>query len=304
MDEQTYALATKAAWYYYMEDNTQAQIAEVMGVSRAKVIRLLEEARAQGIVQFSFRKNDSQRVSAEQLLIDRFGLKDAFVIPTPLDSSAINQSIAQGAAHYVSDHLREDGYLNIGYGDTVSRMLGFLAKNREESLNVVSLTGGVSYYLPSVGTTAYSMHLFLTPSPLVVSSRQVRDALLDEKSLQDVSTMTEYADMSVVGIGAAVEGATVLRNGILNEGELTVLKMQGAVGDVLNHFMDKDGNLIQTEIEDRVISTDLDKLRQLKHVVGVAGGKDKVTAIKAVLNGGYLNVLITDSDTAAELLLS
>lgn len=304
MDEQTYALATKAAWYYYMEDNTQAQIAEVMGVSRAKVIRLLEEARAQGIVQFSFRKNDSQRVSAEQLLIDRFGLKDAFVVPTPLDNSAINQSIAQGAAHYVSDHLREDGYLNIGYGDTVSRMLGFLAKNREESLNVVSLTGGVSYYLPSVGTTAYSMHLFLTPSPLVVSSRQVRDALLDEKSLQDVSTMTEYADMSVVGIGAAVEGATVLRNGILNEGELTVLKMQGAVGDVLNHFMDKDGNLIQTEIEDRVISTDLDKLRQLKNVVGVAGGKDKVTAIKAVLNGGYLNVLITDSDTAAELLLS
>ncbi len=304
MDEQTYALATKAAWYYYMEDNTQAQIAEVMGVSRAKVIRLLEEARAQGIVQFSFRKNDSQRVSAEQLLIDRFGLKDAFVVPTPLDSSAINQSIAQGAAHYVSDHLREDGYLNIGYGDTVSRMLGVLAKNREESLNVVSLTGGVSYYLPSVGTTAYSMHLFLTPSPLVVSSRQVRDALLDEKSLQDVSTMTEYADMSVVGIGAAVEGATVLRNGILNEGELTVLKMQGAVGDVLNHFMDKDGNLIQTEIEDRVISTDLDKLRQLKNVVGVAGGKDKVTAIKAVLNGGYLNVLITDSDTAAELLLS
>ena len=304
MDEQTYALATKAAWYYYMEDNTQAQIAEVMGVSRAKVIRLLEEARAQGIVQFSFRKNDSQRVSAEQLLIDRFGLKDAFVVPTPLDSSVINQSIAQGAAHYVSDHLREDGYLNIGYGDTVSRMLGFLAKNREESLNVVSLTGGVSYYLPSVGTTAYSMHLFLTPSPLVVSSRQVRDALLDEKSLQDVSTMTEYADMSVVGIGAAVEGATVLRNGILNEGELTVLKMQGAVGDVLNHFMDKDGNLIQTEIEDRVISTDLDKLRQLKNVVGVAGGKDKVTAIKAVLNGGYLNVLITDSDTAAELLLS
>lgn len=304
MDEQTYALATKAAWYYYMEDNTQAQIAEVMGISRAKVIRLLEEARAQGIVQFSFRKNDSQRVSAEQLLIDRFGLKDAFVVPTPLDSSAINQSIAQSAAHYVSDHLREDGYLNIGYGDTVSRMLGFLAKNREESLNVVSLTGGVSYYLPTVGTTAYSMRLFLTPSPLVVSSRQVRDALLDEKSLQDVSTMTEYADMSVVGIGAAIEGATVLRNGILNEGELAVLKMQGAVGDILNHFVDKDGNLIQTEIEDRVISTDLDKLRQLKNVVGVAGGKDKVTAIKAVLNGGYLNVLITDSDTAAELLIS
>ena len=36
MDEQTYALATKAAWYYYMEDNTQTQIAEVMGVFSCK----------------------------------------------------------------------------------------------------------------------------------------------------------------------------------------------------------------------------------------------------------------------------
>ena len=148
------------------------------------------------------------------------------------------------------------------------------------------------------------MHLFLIPSPLIVSSSEVRDALLGEKSIQEIYAMTEHADMSVVGIGAAVEGATVLRNGIIRESELAILKMQGSVGDVLNHFYDSEGNPITTEIENRTISTDIEKLRTMKNVVGVAGGPEKVAAIKAVLRGGYLNVLVTDSKTAEGLLLS
>ena len=304
MDEKTYTLATKAAWFYYMENYTQHQIAEAMGLSRAKVIRLLEDAKTDGIIQFNFRKDDSTRVSLEKNLIAAYGLNDAFVVPTPLNEAALTHTISRAAALYVSDHLRPGGYLNIGYGDTVSSMLGYLAKEHEDPINVVSMTGGVSYYLPSVSSTAYAMHLFLIPSPLIVSSSEVRDALLGEKSIQEIYAMTEHADMSVVGIGAAVEGATVLRNGIIRESELAILKMQGSVGDVLNHFYDSEGNLITTEIENRTISTDIEKLRTMKNVVGVAGGLEKVAAIKAVLRGGYLNVLVTDSKTAEGLLLS
>lgn len=304
MDEKTYTLATKAAWFYYMENYTQHQIAEAMGLSRAKVIRLLEDAKTDGIIQFNFRKDDSTRVSLEKNLIATYGLNDAFVVPTPLNEATLTHTISRAAALYVSDHLRPGGYLNIGYGDTVSSMLGYLAKEHEDPINVVSMTGGVSYYLPSVSSTAYAMHLFLIPSPLIVSSSEVRDALLGEKSIQEIYAMTEHADMSVVGIGAAVEGATVLRNGIIRESELAILKMQGSVGDVLNHFYDSEGNPITTEIENRTISTDIEKLRTMKNVVGVAGGPEKVAAIKAVLRGGYLNVLVTDSKTAEGLLLS
>lgn len=304
LDEKTYTLATKAAWFYYMENYTQHQIAEAMGLSRAKVIRLLEDAKTDGIIQFNFRKDDSTRVSLEKNLIAAYGLNDAFVVPTPLNEAALTHTISRAAALYVSDHLRPGGYLNIGYGDTVSSMLGYLAKEHEDPINVVSMTGGVSYYLPSVSSTAYAMHLFLIPSPLIVSSSEVRDALLGEKSIQEIYAMTEHADMSVVGIGAAVEGATVLRNGIIRESELAILKMQGSVGDVLNHFYGSEGNPITTEIENRTISTDIEKLRTMKNVVGVAGGPEKVAAIKAVLRGGYLNVLVTDSKTAEGLLLS
>ena len=50
MSEAGYPLVLKAAWYYYMEGYTQQQISGMLGVSRAKVIRLLEESREQGVI--------------------------------------------------------------------------------------------------------------------------------------------------------------------------------------------------------------------------------------------------------------
>jgi len=37
-------------------------------------------------------------------------------------------------------------------------------------------------------------------------------------------------------------------------------------------------------------------------VIGIAAGSDKVTAIRAALRGGYLNALVTDEETAEQLL--
>lgn len=302
MSEEEYPLILKVAWYYYMEDYTQQQISQMLGVSRAKVIRLLEEARAEGIIQFIFRAEDASRMQIERGLIERFGLDDAYVIPTPGTRSDLRDSLARAATMYVSDHLRPDGYLNIGYGDTMSHVLSHLAVGRGSRLNVVSLTGGVSYYLPMISSEVFGMRLYLTPAPLVVSSRDLRDALLEEQSIRDVYRMTEHADMSLVGIGGADDNATVLRNGILSKTELALLKMQGAVGDVLTHFVDAHGQPIDTTIENRIVSTSLEDLRAMRNVVGVAAGPEKVAAIHAVLVAGYLNVLITDGETARSLL--
>ena len=47
MDRAEYdrALMVKAAWYYYVEDYTQQKISDLLGVSRSKVVSLLETAR-------------------------------------------------------------------------------------------------------------------------------------------------------------------------------------------------------------------------------------------------------------------
>ena len=63
--------------------------------------------------------------------------------------------------------------------------------------------------------------------------------------------------MTVLGIGAMDDSATVFKNGIFTNNDKLYLKMQGAVGDLLCHFIDKDGNIIQSGFEDRLISTPL-----------------------------------------------
>ena len=108
--------------------------------------------------------------------------------------------------------------------------------------------------------------------------------------------------MSVVGIGCLNDRATIVKNGILNNNDFTFLKMQGAVGDVLSHFLDKNGRVVSHDLEGRLMSTPMDQLRTLDNVIGAAGGADKAEAILAVLRGGYLDMLITDEDTAQLLL--
>lgn len=303
MSSEEYPLMLKAAWYYYMQNYTQQEISELIGISRAKVIRLLESARETGVIQFNFRAQDSRRMELELALRENFGLADACLVPTPKREEDLGSSIAQNASLYISDHLRAGGFLNIGYGDMTSMVLNQLAGIRTEPMNVVSLSGGVNYYLPQASSNFFQLHVYMTPAPLIVSTPELRDALIKEPSIQHVSQMSKHADLSVIGIGGISESATVIRNGILSPEELELLRMQGAVGDVLNHFFDSQGKLVDTEIESRVISTKLAELKNMNNVCGVAGGPAKVEAIRALLRGGYLDVLISD-ETTAEALLS
>ena len=295
-------LMNRAAWYYYMENYTQRNISDLLGVSRAKVISLLERARQNGVIQFRIRQEGDRRIQMEQKLTDRFGLKDVFTVPGAGTLANLNESIAQAAAMYIIRRLGEDDFLNVGYGDTTSRVLNYLAMAAEKPLNVVSLTGGVSYYLPNANSNVFNARLHLIPSPLLLSSPDLREAMRQEPVVEEIYRMIPLSHMSVVGIGSMSDQATIVKNGIFNGNDFTVLKLQGAVGDILSHFMDKNGDLVAMDQEDRLMSTRLEDLRKLENVVGVAGGPSKLDAILAALRGGYLDVLITDEETARSLL--
>ncbi len=302
MTDYEQSLLVKTAWYYYMENYTQQNISHLLGISRARVIHLLEKARQDGIIKFMIRQESDRHMQLEQNLIKHFHLNDAFVVPPAETLSDLNESMAQAAAMYIGNRLEENSFLNMGYGDTPSRILNHLAKNVEKPINVVSLTGGVNYYLPNAYSNVFNAKLYLIPSPLLLSTAEMRNAMTEEPSVQEIRRMVNLSSMSVVGIGGMAEDATILRNGILSKNDFTVLGMQGAVGDILSHFIDKDGNPISTNVESRLMSTDLNDLRKMENVIGVAGGPSKVKSIQAVLAGGYLDVLITDETTAQSLL--
>lgn len=295
-------LLTKVAWYYYIEGYTQQEIGEYLSIPRLRVNRLLDKARKAGIIQFSVREGDSKRMIVERELITQFGLKDAFVVPSPLNEQDINESVAQAAAMYIHERLEKTGYINMGYGDTSSRILNHLANICEFPVNVVSLTGGVNYYLPNTRSSIFNAKLYLTPAPLLMASEDIVKAMEQEPSVKQIRHMATLAQMSIVGIGGVDSNATLLTNGTLNHSDVLLLSMQSAVGDMLCHFIDKDGNVIQSSLERRLMSTPLEQLKEMSNSIGVAGGSTKSEAILAALKGNYLDVLITDETTATNVL--
>jgi DNA-binding transcriptional regulator LsrR (DeoR family) len=294
-------LMVKAAWYYYLENMTQQRISELLCVSRTRVVKLLEKARGSGVVQFNIRHDSARYMAIESELISRYKLADVFVVPnTPLREDT-NESAAKAAAMYIANRLKENDFINVGYGDTSRKLLNQLATMAEYPVSCVSLTGGVNNYLPNARSNIFNARLYLMPTPLLASSPEMAIAMRDETSVKEISRMIGLSALTVVGIGGMGSSATILREGILNKGDFTLLRMQGAVGDILSHFIDKDGKLVHTEIEDRLISTPLRVLRELDNVIGVAAGAEKAEAIRAAMAGGYILILVTDESAASEL---
>ena len=295
------AIMEKVAWYYYFEDMTQNSIADLLGISRIRVIKLLEKARNTGVIQFHLKRHSYERMVLERRVQNLFQLKDIFLVPALPDPKEINASIARAAAMYINDVLPDRGSINIGYGDTPGRVLNHLATMAANPISCVSLTGGVSYYLPDTRSSTFNAKLLLMPLPLLAASKDMAENMRQEVTFNELSRMVHLSSFTVVGIGGMDENATIIKSGILGLNDFTYLRMKGAVGDVLCHFIDKNGQLIDTPIEDRLIATSLDTLKQLDNVIAVAAGEQKTQAIYAALRGGYFDVLITDEPTAERL---
>jgi DNA-binding transcriptional regulator LsrR (DeoR family) len=75
-----------------------------------------------------------------------------------------------------------------------------------------------------------------------------------------------------------------------------------AAGDIGGRFFDYQGKVIDTRLENRTVGLDLDELRKMRRVVGVAAGEDKAMGILAALRGKLLSDLVTSSSCALKLL--
>ncbi|MDK2807794.1 MAG: lsr operon transcriptional repressor, partial [Clostridiales bacterium] len=114
-------LMIKASWYYYMENMTQQAIADTLGISRMRVIKLLDKSRQTGIVQFKISSSFEARHALENKLIEKYGLKDSYVVPTNPNPGEVNDTIAKAAYIYIANHITDNCYINFGYGDTSSK---------------------------------------------------------------------------------------------------------------------------------------------------------------------------------------
>ena len=302
-------LRVRAAWLYYVEDMTQEQIARYMNISRAKVIRLLAAARETGIVRIRIDGRASAQVALERQLVATFGLGEAIVVPAPADEGEVATVVGHAAGTYLSDQVRDGMSLGVGWGATLHMSLKALGGQPAQRLSVVSLLGGMTHSRavnPSAVARrmadAFGADCYQLTAPVVVADASVRAGLWSEPGLRELLERARRVDLALVSVGDVSEEATLFREGLLPRSTLASLQAAGAVGDVLCHFIDAEGNVVDHPVNRRVVAIDLEDLRRVPKIVVAAGGRRKVAAIRAALKATGAGVLITEESAAKGLL--
>jgi len=143
----------------------------------------------------------------------------------------------------------------------------------------------------------------LLPAPGVTGSPESQRAFLEDAYVKEALARFPDVSIALVGIGSIDPSQLLSLSGnVFSPKELNQLRKQGAVGDILLRFFDAEGKPIKTSLDDRVIGMQLEQLSGLKRSVGIAGGKQKLEAIRGALLGRLIDVLITDRRAAERLL--
>ncbi|MBD1379446.1 sugar-binding transcriptional regulator [Metabacillus arenae] len=305
-DNYSENMLIKAAWYYYKEDLTQNEIADLLSLSRTKVVRLLERAREAGIVQFQIKGHGLNCLAIEKEFKEVFSLQDAFIIPTPLNQNKLSNSLSKAAAQYLVNNLQQNDLLGLGWGKAVSRTIDYLSIEPDSNVSVVTLTGGVNYYLHNRRFQDGGMEQFeeihVIPAPFLASTEEMAESFLSEPSIKEILDLARLSKYMIVGIGGIYPDATIIQEEKMTLNELTFIKQQNAVGDILGQFFDRKGRVLELPHHKRLIGISLSSLKEMNQVIGVAGGEKKAEAIYGALKGKYIHTMITDEATAVSLL--
>ncbi|MDX0501834.1 sugar-binding transcriptional regulator [Sinorhizobium medicae] len=320
MSEDDDALMVRAAWFYYVGGLNQEMTAARLGLTRARVNKMLAEARESGLVSISI---DHRRVGVlplEDRLRTRFGLD--FCISTPAfgfhdtskqDSEVRKQiafrAVGVAAANHLKTLLSENDSLTVGtgWGRTIEQMTLHLAGVRAPHARFISIMGSLTAnnaYNPfevvhSLARRTGGEGYFL-PVPFIADSVDDKKVLISQRSVVKALEIARSASVCFISAGELTEESLLRRQGMISGTELESLRQAGAVGDTNGIFFDSEGRQVDHELNERTIALGFEELKALPVLLLIAG-LEKIQAARALLRSGVVNDLIIDGDAAEAL---
>lgn len=248
-------------------------------------------------------------VALENKLVERFGLNEAIVVPTPPDPAMVRQVIAVAAGTALSDRIHDGMAVGVGWGRTLRLSLQSVERRPMKKLSVVSLLGGLTrgsvinaYETASHLADLLSAQCYYVAAPALTDSEATRDILMEQAMLREVFAQARKVDLALVSVGSLAKDATMVTLGLIGPDDVASLRRAGAVGDLCAHWIDAGGRVIDHPLIRRVVGLNPEHLHEIPCVVLASGGAEKVAATHAALAGGLVDVLITDEATADDVL--
>jgi DNA-binding transcriptional regulator LsrR (DeoR family) len=293
----------------------QTDIAKKLGLSQARVSRLLSTAEEKGIVRRIVVPPAGLFSELERSVEEKFGLSQVHIVDSAGESEAeLTDSLGMALASVF--HLMPIEGKSVGFTSWSRSLRSFVYSlspfPRVGASKIVEMLGGVGQpSLQHLATSATEIFAKLTNSepvflrvPGVVSSVLMKQALLEGDShARQALAEFDQLDIALVGIGNADAAAHIQQDSnFFSDEQFEAAQRAGAVGEINLRFIDQQGNPVATELDELVVGVSLEQLRKIDLRIGVSGGKSKLQATLAVARGKWVDVLVTDSDTATYLL--
>lgn len=304
-------LLVKICKMYYEEDLTQSQIAKATGIYRTTVGRMLKKAREEGIVKITIDDHVGVYYDLERELEQLLGLKEVYICETKPQQTAEEKkkSVGRAGADILKRVIKDGDTVGFAWGTTMAGMIGEFHGVRQRSASFVPLVGGpgtmdTKYHVNSI---VYSIASDFGGTPhfidaaAVVEKKETKDEIVKSHYFQKIERLWKNLTVAAVGIGAPFSSSNMIWTGFYGDRDMERLKEKHAVGDICSRFFDRSGTLVDTEINDRTIAIDINRLKDLKYSIGLAESREKVPSIIAAAKGRYINILVTTAETASEI---
>jgi len=303
------SLATRAAWLHFAAGLTQSEVATRLNIPSTKAHRLIARASREGMVRVFVEGPVAECVALENALAERFGLSFCRVAPDLGEGDLPLKALSLEGAGFLRQILerREDEVIGVGHGRTLAAVVEQMPQTLARGVQFVSLLGGLTRKFAAnpfdvihrlaerTGAEAY-----LLPVPVFANSVADKAVLMQQYGIADVAALARKASLLIVGIGQVSGEGFLVSSGMIRPDEVVELKRVGACADLLGHFFSADGRMLDTDLSARATSMSAADLKKHR-IVAIAGGKAKVTALRAVLRSRVLHGLITDEATAQGL---
>lgn len=304
------SLAIRAAWLHYAGGLTQAAVAKRLGLPSVKAHRLIARAVADGVVKVSIDGEIVECAQLEDQLCARFGLDYCEVAPDLGEEGMPLRALGLAGAGFLRREIErgDHGTIGLGHGRTLAAAVQQMPRVEATGVRFVSLLGGLTRNYAAnphdvmhrlaekTGAQAYVM-----PVPFFANSERDRAILLAQPGVREIFDLSNGAALKIVGIGTADAGAQLVASGMIEPREIAEINAAGGMGEMLGHFFDAKGRVLETTLTARTLAVDLDGPKGSR-IVAIAGGLAKAGAIRAVLESGRLKGLITDEPTARALM--
>ena len=301
--------AALAARRHFIGRQSKSQIAEELGVSRFKVARLIDSAIDDGIIQFVIAEPKDLNTELGEAVRHRYRLQAALVLDGSDAAASVDsiEPIGALAAQLLEETLADGQVLGVAWGRTLAAMAAALTQlPRVDVVQVAGSPIGLDYTQSPVelvhrlaslsGGTAYPVF-----GPMWAEDPLLVERFRREPAIANTLRQCERLDVLVVGIGSWSPSESCLCSGFPPAWREQALA-DGVRADLCTALLDSHGSEVPSVLDASRIGISIAQMRKVPNIVGIGGGREKAGAIAAVLKGGWINTLITDTAVARRLL--